>query len=275
MTMINRANRYYCGDYQEVTIAAVVAEEVKRGNKRIPANKSEYLTKPEQRIVNDRNTFRWMRLALQGNFRKGDYFMTLTFNEGEIPSPDNVEQAKYTLTKKFLRKVREMYKKVDQQLKYIWVMEYDLDEDGNYLKRVHFHTVINSVPGISSEDIEDCWSVGRGKKRKMLGRVHTKRLLPSKSDGLEALAQYLSKGKRWKKGKKIWNSSTNLKRPEKRKRDKVISFKQLEKMAMSNDQGFETISKLYPNHDITEIKFKYTEYRGWHMYLKMWRKEKA
>lgn len=275
MTMINRANRYYCGDYQEVSIVAVIAEEAKRGNRKYLENKEQYLTRPEQQVVNDRNTFKYMRLALQGNFKRGDLFLTLTFKASEIPSPDKLEEAKYTLTKKFLRKLRERYQKENEQCKYIWVMEYELDDEGNYLKRVHFHVVINKIPSVSIEEVEDYWSVGRGKNKKALGRVYTKRLLPSPHNGLEDLALYLSKGKRWKKGKKLWNSSRNLERPKRRKRDKVFSHRQMAAMAMSNDKGAAIIAKKYPNHHITDIHFKYTDYRGWHLYLKMWKKERA
>lgn len=274
MTIINRANRYYCGEYQEVAIVAVIAEEAKRG-KRGKSTGSEYLTRPEQQVVNNRNSFRWFRLALQGNFGKGDFHFVFTFKSGEIPPPDRVEDAKKMFSNLFLKKCRRRYQKINQPFKYLWVMEYELDEDGNYLKRVHFHVIINRVPGISSDDIEQCWSKGKGRSNKLLGAVYKKTLISFEGGGLEALAGYLSKQKRWKKGKKVWNCSQNLERPKHRKRDRVVSRKKLEKMALSNDQGMEVVSKLYPNHDIKEIQFKYTDYRGWHMYLKMWKKERA
>lgn len=274
MTMINRANRYYCNDYQEVAIVPIIAEEAKRGKKGV-ANKDEYLTRPEQRLVNDRNTYRWMRIALQGNFGKGDYHFVLTFKSGELPPPEKAEEAKKVLSSVFLRKCREKYKAINQPFKYIWVMEYELTEDDDYLKRVHFHIIINRVPGISRDDIEDCWAKGKGKSKKILGAVHTKRLISFNGAGLEALAKYLSKGMRWVKGKKVWNSSRNLKKIKKRKRDKIFSHKQMEKMALSNDQGAEIIAKKYPNYDIVEIEFKHNEYKGWHLYLKMWKKERA
>lgn len=267
-----QANRYYAGDYQEVAIVPVVEVEKTRKN-RIKNTGSEYLTKPAQQLVNNRNTFRWLRIALQGNFGKGDYFFTLTFNEGELPGPKQISKAKYILSRVFLRNCRKKYQKHGRDFKYIWVMEYELDQEGDYLKRVHFHIVINHVPELSRDDIEDCWARGRGKNRKSLGRVNAKRLIPT-DEGLEALATYLSKGARWKKGEKIWNCSTNLKRPKKQKRKKIFSFRQIEKMAMSNDLGFETIRKIYPNHVIKDIKFKYNEFRGWHLYLKMWKKSR-
>lgn len=274
MTMINRANRYYCGEYQEVAIVSVIAEEVKRG-KRLKTPKTEYLTRPEQQVVNNRNSFRWFRMALQGNFGRGDYHFVFTFRSGEIPPPDKVEDAKKIFTNRFLKKCRRRYQKLNQPFKYLWVMEYELDSDGNYLKRVHFHVIINSVPGISRDDIEDCWSKGKGKSKQQLGAVYTKRLISFDGGGLEALAGYLSKQQRWKKGKKVWNCSQNLERPKHKKRDKIFSRKQMEKMALSSDQGADIIAKKYPNHDITEIRFKYTDYRGWHLYLKMWKKERA
>ncbi|WP_375179932.1 rolling circle replication-associated protein [Enterococcus rotai] len=274
MGLINRANRYFCGDYQEVAIVPVLEDEIKRKS-RAKDKVTEYLTRPEQQVINNKNTFRWMRLALQGNFGKGDYLFTLTFDHGELPPPEKVEEAKKILTGIFLRKVREKYKKKDSALKYIWVMEYELDQEGRYMKRVHFHIVINRTDGISRDDIEACWSKGRGKKNKILGAVNTKRLISFEGNGLEALAEYLSKGKRWKKGKKQWNSSRNLERPKKRKRDRIFSNRQMAKMATSNDLGMEIIAKRYPNHYITAIKYRYTEYRGWHMYLRMWKRERA
>mgnify|MGYP006368725753 FL=1 len=62
---------------------------------------------------------------------------------------------------------------------------------------------------------------------------------------------------------------------KKKKRDRIFSNKQMEKMALSNDQGAEIIAKKYPNYDIVEIEFKHNEYKGWHLYLKMWKKERA
>jgi len=271
--MQNQANRYYSGDYQEVAIVPVEEEKHHRKKKTTKKRKTETLTRPAQQLVNDRNTFRWMRVALQGNFGRGDYFFTLTFKAGELPPPKDLDKAKYILCRNFLRKCRELYQTHNQPCKYIWVIEYDLDEAGEYLKRVHFHVVINSVKGISRDDIEDRWSKGRGKNKQSLGRVHAKRLIPT-DDGLLDLAKYLSKGKRWKKSSKLWNCSTNLDRPKKQKRKKMFSFRQMEKMAMSNDLGYDLIASKYPNHHIQEIIFKHNEFKGWHLYIKMWRKSR-
>lgn len=271
--MQNQANRYYSGNYQEVAIVPVEEEKKHRKKKSTKQHKTEYLTRPAQQLVNDRNTFRWMRVALQGNFGKGDYFLTLTFKSGDLPPPKDIKKAKYFLSDVFLRGCRRKYQKLGQPFKYIWVLEYELDENGDYLKRAHFHIIINSVSGISRDEIEDCWARGRKNARKSLGRVHAKRLIPTE-EGLLDLAKYLSKGQRWKKSAKIWNCSNNLERPKKQKRKKIFSFRQMEKMAMSNDLGYDLIASKYPNHHIQEISFKHNEFKGWHLYIKMWRKSR-
>ena len=152
--MFIRQNQYVTGDYSEADVIPL-PDEVKRGQKGKPRKKREYLTKPEQQNLNDRNSFRWLRLCMQGNFFKGDHYFTLTYQEGEIPSPDKVEDAKKDLTN-FLRKCRDRYRKIGKELKYIWVMEYQLDDEGQYLQRVHFHVVMNA--GISRDELEECWS---------------------------------------------------------------------------------------------------------------------
>lgn len=266
--MFIRANKYDTGEYSEVDVIPL-PDDVKREHGNKSRKRRKYLTRPEQQNLNEKNSFRWMRLTMQGNFEKGDYYFTLTYREGEIPAPEKVEDAKKDLIN-FLRKCRERAKKKNKDLKYLWVMEYELDDDGNYLKRVHFHVVMNAV--IGRDDIDECWSRGAGKNRKLLGYVTTRKILPSGDSGLEAIGGYFSKGKRWKKGKKMWNCSRNLIRPSKTKNDHKFTRRQLEKMAKMNDLGMEIIQKKYSRYHIASIEFKYNELKGWHMYLKLWRK---
>lgn len=264
-----RANRYVVGEYVEVDVVPVPEEEnaslAVKGNK-----KQGYVTSPEKQISNDRRTFKYLRMVLQGNFEKDDYYMTLTFKMAEIPLPNEVDVAKKHLGN-FLDKVRRRYKKVGIECKYVWVMEYELDENDEYMTKVHFHIVMNK--GVSRDDIEDCWSVGNGKNRKSLGLINTKRIRVNGDTKLEDLAEYFAKGVRTKKSKKLWNSSRNLKRPYKTKNDSKFSMRQLEKMAASNDEGRPLIEKKYPGYRITDIKYRFNDYRGWHLYLRMWKEQ--
>ena len=267
--MKTRANRYATGDYVEVDVIPISYEEfVKKPSKREKGNQ----TRPAQQIVNDRRTRKWMRMTIQGNFEPGDYYLTFSFAKSHIPAPDKVEDAKKYL-KRFLDKCRERYKKVNITFKYVWVMEYELDEKGEYLTNVHFHVLMSA--GVSRDDIEDCWSVGAGKNKKLLGYVHAKRLYQNIDTSLEDVAEYFGKQARAKKGKKLWDSSRNLSRPYRTKNDGMFTQRQLENMATSNDEGRPIIEKKYPKYNITRIHYKYTDYRGWHLYLRMWKKEKG
>lgn len=262
--MKTRAKSWRIGSYVETDVVPIPDEEIPTDNR----GSTGFATRPAQQLVNDRRTRKWMRLVMQGNFDKGDYFLTLTYKAGELPAPDNLKQAKKDL-KDYLNKARGRYTKVGLECKYLWVMEYRLDEKEQYLEKVHFHIVMNK--GISIEDIEQCWSRGSGKNRKQLGLINTKKIIKSADFGLEDLAEYLGKLPRNKKSEKIWNSSRNLKRPYKTKNDSKFTQRQLEKMALSNDQGLEILQKKYPGYRISYIKYKQTPYRGWHLYLRMWR----
>lgn len=276
MGMFIRENKYRAGEYQEAE-AIPLPNELKN---RIPGTgrkNKQVMTRPPQQNWNDNRSFKWMRLALNGNFGKGDFYVTLTLRESELPLPENVDEAKSYLSN-FLTKMRYRYKKEGVPLKYIWVMEYDVEEkdgDVNYLKRVHFHLVISK--GITPDVLEECWTSGNGKNRKSYGWVTTRRVRPNGNMGLEALAGYFSKGKRWKKGKKQWNSSRNLdaKPTKMRPNDHKYSRRQLEKMRNSNDKGMEILSKKYQGWHITSIEFIENKQKGLHMYLKMWRKGRA
>ena len=233
--MFVRENKYAAGDYQEVDVVPL-PDEVKEKLSNTSRKRKENMTRPQQQLTNDKRSYKWMRLAMNGNFFKGDYYLTLTYDEGDIPPPEKAEEAKKDLSN-FLRKVRNLYKKVDKELKYIWVMEYELDQEGNYLKRVHFHLVMNQ--GVNRDAIEECWSQGRGKNKKLLGYVNIRKIKPNGDFGLE------------------------------------YSSRSIEKLFLSNDKGYEVLQKKYPNFYITSIEFVNNERKGMHMYLKMWKKERA
>lgn len=268
--MFTRRNMYVAGNYAEVGIVPL-PDEVKYKLSGMGRRRKKRMTRPAQQLVNDKQSFRWMRLVMNGNFFKGDYYLTLTYDENEIPRPENVEDAKSHL-RNFLKKARNRYKKEGLEFKYLWVMEYELDDEEKYLIRAHFHLVTNR--GVDRDILEDCWSTGRGKHLKKRGYVHARRIQTNGEFGVERLAGYFSKGKRWKKGKKLWNSSTNLDKPQKlHPNDNEYTQRAVEKMFLSNDQGFEVMQKKFPGYFITSIQFVDDGRKGKHMYLRMWKKD--
>ncbi|MBV7391081.1 hypothetical protein KUA55_10340 [Enterococcus sp. ALS3] len=257
--MFIQEKRLSIDDYQEVDIIPLSNTSRKKTKKR-----KEILPRPAQANNNDKRSRRYFGLLAKGNFKKGDYYGTYTFSKKYLPS--NPEEAKKIFKDTFIRKVRYQFKKVGKELKYLFVMEYQEDEDGNSIERIHFHFLMCS--GISRDVVEDCWSVGRGKKKESLGRRNTKLIQPD-SDGIQALVNYLKKKPRWKKGVKTWSGSRNLEKPVKQVNNNKYSRRKVEKFSLSNDYGFDYFEKEYAKYHITSIEPVYNDRKGWHIYLQM------
>ncbi len=70
--------------------------------------------------VNDRRKIKYMGLLANANFTEGDYFITYTFRRELRPAClDDCRE----LWRKYLRKLRDAYKKAGQPFKYMWCIE--------------------------------------------------------------------------------------------------------------------------------------------------------
>lgn len=266
MLFVQQEKRLSIGDYQEVDICPVPVEVAKPHSKK--KKRKEVLPKPAQANNNDKRSRRYFGLLAKGNFFKGDYYGTFTFSDKHIPRTP--EEAKKIFKDTFIRKVRNKYKKAKKELKYLYVMEYQLNESGEAVERIHFHFLMSG--GISRDEVEDCWSVGRGKKKEPLGRTNVRIIQPD-SDGIEALVRYLKKKPRWRKGIKTWSGSRNLEKPVKQVNNTKYTRRKIEKYCLSNDSGYEELAKQYPKYHITKIETVFNELKGWHLYLQMIKKE--
>lgn len=143
--------------------------------------------------TNARNAIDRLTWLINTNFKDGDLHMVLTYRD-ERPSP---EQAADNL-RRYLRKLRAEYKKAGEELKYIWVTEYQN-------KRIHHHVLINKF---DPEIITKLWEHG------------SNHFTPLYSNGdYTQLATYFVKEteKTYKNdviGGKRWNSSRNLQKPK-------------------------------------------------------------
>ena len=103
--------------------------------------------KPTQESVqrnNERLAERHLSILLGHNFMDGDYHIVLTYaNE---PDP---EESKRILSN-YLRRLRRLYKRHDEILKWIVVTEY-------HGKRLHHHLIINRL---NWNAVRDCWKHG-------------------------------------------------------------------------------------------------------------------
>lgn len=263
-----REKKLTCGTesgYMEVDIIP----RVEKANKLAPGerNKKEKLSRPSQINLNDKNSKRYMHLLAIGNFSAEDIAMTCTH---EI-MPETIEEAEKQM-RNYLRRVAYAMKKEGVgPLKYILVTEYQEDEEGNFTTRPHHHLIING--GLDRDKLEKLWSMRiKGKGKVPIGTINTKRLqFDTGGNGLQGLTNYMNKPYK----KKRWSSSRNLKRPEMVPDDRRYRRNKIESLALSNDCGEEFFAKKYPKYNIVSIEAVENKRTGWHIYLKMWKKNKG
>lgn len=299
--MFTREKKSYCGNYMEVDIIpmtekAELATKGKRGKKK-------KVSVPKQTDLNDKNSKRYLVLLGNGNFGRGDLHTTLTYDEQNLPQ--TVEDAEREVTN-YLRRIDYRRNKLSlEKLKYILVTEYKFEKDGQSIKRIHHHIIMNG--GMDRDEVEAMWTKQRiNWKRwkaddayrdgiKQIGYANADRLQVNEN-GIEALCKYIVKDPQ---GKKRYSSSRNLIRPEVERKDnkpaetakesqwkysknlimpkeKCNDFKynrkKVEKLAKSADAGLAEFKKIYSNYDIVSVEPVYYEATGWHIYLKMWKK---
>lgn len=275
-----REKKIDCGDYREVDIIPRTeeAEKAVKGKRRRRYRE----TSPKQRELNSKNARRYLERLANGNFTTGDLHVSLTYDPAHLP--ETREQAEKD-AKKYLNKVAYRRDKLGlEPLKYILVTEGGKNKDGK-LTRVHHHIFMNGGPGSFRDDVELMWTKERINwklaekdeeyraeiEKKSIGYRNADRIQAG-DNGISDLANYVAKDP---SGKKRWSSSRNLERPiMKQPNDTKYSKSKVERLVTAPDCGKEFFEKQYPAYRITEINPVYYEETGWHIYLKMWKKER-
>jgi len=160
-----------------------------KGENRAPRKKE---TQPAQEEVNRRNAERRLRRLVNANFIPGDHHITLTYRKGERPTPQEAENH----LARYLRRLRDEYRREGTELKYICVTEWRNAS-------IHHHMILNYH---DVRRLQTLWPHGR---------IHVS---PLDDTGQYAkLAEYLVKETGHKgalpKGAKRWRASKNLKQP--------------------------------------------------------------
>ena len=304
-----REKKTDCADYREVDIIPRTeeAEKATRGKR----GKKRKAQRPKQKGLNDKNAKRYLVQLGNGNFHAGDLHTSCTYSVDNLPG--TVEQAE-KIVNNYLRRIAYRRQKMGlEPLKYILVTEYKFSKDGQQLKRIHHHIIMNG--GMDRDEVEMMWTGQRVNWRKAdsadkkeaaayrdsvekLGWVNADRLQMNEN-GIEGLCKYIIKDPQ---GKKRYSSSRNLERPETKRTDgtekeaadqnlwkasrnltepqeKCNDFKyskaKVEKLAKAPDGGLSEFKKIYADYDIVSCEPVYYEQTGWHIYLKMWKKKKA
>lgn len=125
----------------------------KRGGRNEKRSERKKATPEDIRRQNHRNKVNYIRRTIQLNFRQGDLWLTLKYPKG---TRKPIEEVKGDF-KRFLRKMRERYKKAGVPLKYIYSIEI------GKLGGIHVHLVMNRLNDPKADlMISDAWTRARG-----------------------------------------------------------------------------------------------------------------
>lgn len=165
-------------------------------------------TSAAMQFYNNKSSWQELELTLANNFGRGDYVVTLTYDDDHLPQGRSEANKRLS---KFFRKLRPVLKMRGAELKYLYVTEgfhdreiHDRFGDDGELehRRWHHHVVINTG---DIDEIRSLWENGENVKAEPVD-IHYYR----------ELAKYLTKEAREfgrsKPGERTWNCSRNLNR---------------------------------------------------------------
>ncbi|MBE5846211.1 MAG: hypothetical protein E7300_00865 [Lachnospiraceae bacterium] len=139
-----------------------------KGEKRLKRIKP---TPDQIKKQNQANKEKRMRRLIKANFRANDIWLTLKYEKGTRKPVKEVQKD----LQRFLRSLRNGYKKRGAELKYIYRME--IGKQGG----IHIHSIINRIQDVDLL-IQDKWKHGRASYEAMY-----------ESGGFERLANYIVK----------------------------------------------------------------------------------
>lgn len=159
------------------------------------------LSSAAQQELNWRNAQKNIVRLVNANFTRNDIAFTGTYTKEA--EPDTYDQVKVDVNR-FIRQLRQLYKKNGRELKYIYTIERQTRKRSH--DRWHVHVILNrlGIPG-ERELIESLWPHGL--------HNNTKRLQPDET-GLAKIAAYICKEQAGGKGHRRYNASRNLAKPQ-------------------------------------------------------------
>lgn len=162
-----------------------------RDSKKVRARK-QYHSSEVRKLMNDRTSKRKLEGVLFANFGEDDFFCTLTFDDAHMPETRTQAQ---DFLKKYLRILRDVRKRRNDKLKYVYVIE-------DKHTRPHIHIVLNSSS--IQNDMDEIISLWRYGSHVDVRHIKIKLL--------HSLSEYMCK-ERVPPGKQSWTPSKGLARP--------------------------------------------------------------
>ncbi len=211
-----------------------------------------------QRNLNDKNARKKVERIINNNFKKGDYWITLTYDNQHLPA--NALMA-YRNMQNFIKRVNYHRKKRGlNKAKYIYVTEYCTNGEAI---RCHHHLIMDC--GLPMDIVEKLWTCG--------SRNNIRRVDPDEC-ALTGLSRYLTKDPR---GNKRWCASTNLKKPQERKTYSTFKSSHVKKIVKGDlsvkefaEKIKEFAEKKYKNKIYLYEETRYNDFNGrFYIYIRM------
>lgn len=222
-----------------------------------PRTKRGRESRPAQKNLNDRRARRYLNQLASANFGSGDIWGTFGYDPENLP--ENIEEAQKQFAN-FIRRVNRKRKKAGKgNLKYIYVTEHSDDEKRKI--RCHHHFIFGGDPGetLDRDELESLWKLG--------SRPQTRRIDPDKDTHITGLILYITKDP---KGKKRWNASKGLKKPEVTRSYSKFGKSTVQKMAFDREFLEKQLLKKYPGHKFIDAEVKINGINdGFYIYARM------
>ena len=234
---IKAGNQFEIEIYPEFTRKQVKQYKLKKPNR-------------AQKNLNDRYARKRVERLINVNFKQGDLWITLTYDNSHLP--ETLEEAQKNM-RNFIRRINYKRKKLGlDKCKYIYVTEYSKEKK----IRCHHHLIMDS--GLTMDVVENMWKCGK--------RNNVRKVDPDEN-GLTGLANYLVKDP---KGSKRWCSSTNLKKPMESKSYSNFKASHVKKFIKNPEIIKERMEMKYKNKIYTKHEIKYNEINGrFYIYVRM------
>lgn len=226
---IYREKSYDCGNFKDIYSYPVNLQKGK------PSGRRRSRFKPGREVqekLNRRHAGEKLTRLAHANFTEQDLALELDFAQ----NPEDKETALRHL-RNFLRKIRRRYKKLEIELKYLWVME--VSKSGRY----HFHLMLTG--GMDRDEIEKLWGHGWANTKRLQFDEH----------GVTALSEYMTKSHRRDDEIRLtyrsYNGSKNLIDPEPRYNDSRIESRK--RAAAMADGDWALWAELYPGYEVVDL----------------------
>lgn len=169
------------------------------------AEKSQ-ATKAAQAKMNYKNSAEHLEFMIAANFKNDDYFVTLTFNDENLPKDHT---AMRDSLRSFFRSIRGEYRRTGEPLKYIYTLEGRDSEE----TRLHTHVIINSRGSYAADKELFCsmWPFGFVNVKSVKTFVSSVSL--PDENMYSALAGYMCKDQYTPNGAQRYTGSRNLLKP--------------------------------------------------------------